>query len=132
MTKLTTPVDESAGYENCLENKTEIYTENTLLGFMDLEEGELVETYEKEWQYHWKGMPEFVNNDNSPFKKLTVNFRTEEDYIEFGKLIGQENIMKSKSIWFPKYEIRPNIINRWIDEEDQEKYDIEETDNLIG
>ena len=48
-------------------------------------------------------MPEYNQDTNSPYKKLIVSFRTEEDYKEFGKIVGNEHISdKTKSIWYPK------------------------------
>ena len=70
----------------------------------------------EEWRKYWKGMPEFVQEDNPPHKKIIVSFRNEEDYEEFAKLIGQKLTDKTKSIWFPKLDIDDNALKRWIEE----------------
>jgi hypothetical protein len=59
-------------------------------------------------------MPTFDQNDNPPWKQLYVNFRNEEDYQAFAKLIDQALSDKSKSIWYPKLDIEENSLNRWI------------------
>lgn len=72
---------------------------------------------EPEWKQHWHDMPEFEQNDNTPWKKLIVNFRSEEDYREFLKLIDQETLItnKTKSTWFPERDRTKNSLLRWIE-----------------
>jgi len=70
------------------------------------------------WEKYWVGMPEFQQEENPPFKRLVISFRTEDDYKEFAKVIGQNLTDKSKSIWYPKLEIEDNSLCRWIDEQD--------------
>lgn len=53
---------------------------------------------------HYKGMPEYKNQNLLPVKSLIINFATEEDYEEFEKLVGQKLTMKTKSIWYPEQE----------------------------
>jgi hypothetical protein len=56
-------------------------------------------------QKHWRGMPEFVQNDIAAYQKLTVNFRDEEGVRRFFKLINQKYTSKTRSIWFPEIQI---------------------------
>lgn len=49
----------------------------------------------------WVGMPEFNQKKIEPFKTLTIRFETEDDYLDFQKLIGQKLTVKTKSIWHP-------------------------------
>jgi len=51
----------------------------------------------------WKGMPEFVQEDNF-YQKITVTFFSESDVQEFAKLIGQEITDKTKYLHFPEIE----------------------------
>jgi hypothetical protein len=52
--------------------------------------------------YQWDHMPEFVQPDEEPYACIDVEFRTEEDFKEFNKLIEQENLNeKSKATWYP-------------------------------
>lgn len=52
----------------------------------------------------WVGMPEFVNDDLTSYRKIIVHFRSDEDVAEFARLIGQRISDKTKSIWFPEEE----------------------------
>lgn len=54
-----------------------------------------------DWQSHWVGMPEFVQESKKPFGQITVRFETEADLNEFANLIGQKLTPKTKSIWHP-------------------------------
>jgi hypothetical protein len=86
---------------------------------MDMEDQELEEDDEdgvEEWKKYWKGMPEFVQEDNPPYKRLILSFRNKEDYEEFAKLIEQKLTEKTKSIWFPKLDVDDNALKRWIEE----------------
>jgi hypothetical protein len=61
------------------------------------------------WEEHWQGMPEFVQEDLTPWKSIAVNFKSEEDLKDFCAIIGQ-NIPATKTretqcIWHPKAEI---------------------------
>lgn len=95
-------VEESGEYENFVGNRDKTYEAPSLTEFLEGEE-EDNEDVVREWQKHWKQMPEYNQDTNSPYKKLIVSFRTEEDYKEFGKIVGNEHISdKTKSIWYPK------------------------------
>jgi len=106
-------VEESGEYENLMdilgsEGKEPVSPLAELLG---------VEEQPKHiWEKYWVGMPEFKQEENPPFKRLTISFRNEDDYNAFAKLIGQNLTDKSKSIWYPKLEIEDNSLCRWIEE----------------
>ena len=53
----------------------------------------------------WQGMPEFISNDPC-FKKIVINFDTEEDVKEFFSIIGQGFTNATKSIWYPEKQQR--------------------------
>lgn len=57
------------------------------------------------WKEHWQGMPEFEQEDLTPFKSIYVHFEKEEDMIEFSKLVNQVIHIKTQSIWYPKAKI---------------------------
>lgn len=101
-------IKESGQYENCLdllhENKRPV---DSLFDFEDDSDG---------WQKHWRGMPEFEQNDNGPWKTIKVHFKTEQDYQEFCKLIGQQLTEKTKSTWHPEQNTEKNALFRWIEE----------------
>ena len=50
----------------------------------------------------WTNMPEFVQEQERPYKKLIVRFASEEDYRDFEERIGQKLTEKTKSIWHPQ------------------------------
>jgi hypothetical protein len=54
------------------------------------------------WKEHWKDMPEFKQEDNMPYQKITMNFTKEEDVKAFAELIGQKITYKTDTLWFPK------------------------------
>ena len=52
------------------------------------------------WKKEWKNMPEFVQEDVSPFKAIMVNFENKQDMEAFAKLVGQGITMKTQSIYY--------------------------------
>jgi hypothetical protein len=66
------------------------------------------------WRQHWLGMPEFIQDENSAFRTVTMNFRSKEDYDDFAIKIGQEVTDKTKSIWHPELKVTKNLLLRWI------------------
>ncbi len=57
------------------------------------------------WEEHWKGMPEYVQEDFMPYKSLLVHFETREDYARYAEHIGQRLLPTTKSTWWPEAEI---------------------------
>lgn len=118
-------VEESAAYDNFLNQTSEVKEDKnfSIFDFMNISEEELQKLEEeegKESEREWKkaGMPEFVQEDNPPYKKLIISFRTKEDYDEFAELIGQKLTEKTKSIWHPKLDRDENSLKRWIELDD--------------
>jgi len=69
-----------------------------------------------EWRKHWKYMPEFTQEENTPFRTVHVKFRTKEDYQKFVKCVNQDLNDETKAIWHPKLEITANRKLRWMDD----------------
>lgn len=68
----------------------------------------------------WKGMPEFVQEKQKPYRTLKVNFRNEQDFLEFLTLIGREEMKETvRSIWYPKLERGEHSNLRWVDADDE-------------
>jgi len=118
-------VEESGEYDNFMKEMTEADnapkdgTLETILG----EIPDVESSHPNHWKKHWKGMPEFKNENNtdSKFKTIYVHFRNEEDYNEFCEMIGQFPSSKSKNnpaIWHPKLDRTANSLLRWIEEDD--------------
>lgn len=70
---------------------------------------------EFDWQSEWKGMPEFIQNDMSPYKTVKIHFRNDEDMAEFFELIKQKQT-KRNSYWYPEAKPRQVANKRYIDE----------------
>ncbi len=108
-------ITESTVYDNFLDKKTEIQKPPTVFDAFDLEDPN--QDDDVEWKKHWKGMPEFEQEDKKTHKTIYVHFRNEEDYQEFAKLIDQKLTEKTKSIWHPALDREANALLRWIEEE---------------
>ena len=134
--KTNTPVPEvkeSGEYENLMDladkNKQQkIENPDAFTSLFDVEE---IEINPDHWTQHWKGMPEYVQEDNGPWKTIRIHFRNEEDYEEFAKLTNNTHLTKkTKSAWYPKLEITKNALLRWIeDDDDAEDLSIDDDNN---
>jgi len=107
-------IKESTEYESCIGVKTNDNMPQTLSDFFDGEEEE--EFIQEDWKKHWIGMPDFKQENNPPFKRIQMSFRTSEDYDEYAKLIDQNLTMKTKSIWYPKLDRDENTLKRWLED----------------
>lgn len=56
---------------------------------------------EPDWRESWWGMPEFSMQDASPQHRITINFMTAQDVIDFAKKTGIPVTVKSDTAWFP-------------------------------
>lgn len=70
------------------------------------------------WQDHWKGMPEFEQENKKPYKKLNVCFQSKEDFIEFRNLMEQPITEKTKTIWYPAFEREANSLFSWVEDDE--------------
>lgn len=104
---------ESTKYDSCLDIGS---SDRKISDFMDLSETEKEElSIDKEWKKYWINMPEFVQDENPPYRRIILNFRSEDDYQNFAKLIEQNLTEKTKSVWYPKLEKDDNFLKRWIE-----------------
>ena len=78
------------------------------------EETELAQ--EKAWKKEWKGMPEFIQEDQSPWKSIIVHFASPGDMQAFSELVEQTITPKTQSLWYPTAEIVHMMNKRYIDE----------------
>jgi len=83
-----------------------------LSGLPDIDVADLVEFGFQEWELgiagavndpnaEWQGMPEFKQDDESPFRTIAIHFRNAEDVESFSKLIGQPIGHKTKWLYHP-------------------------------
>lgn len=70
----------------------------------------------KPWRDEWKGMPEFVQEDLTPWASLIVNFANPDDLAAFSKLVGQKLFATTRSFWYPEAEIGHYANKRYCDE----------------
>jgi hypothetical protein len=63
----------------------------------------------------WQGMPEFVQDDLTSFKRAIVHFRDEEDFGRFLELLGQttSDVSQGCSLWFPRIRRESYADKRW-------------------
>lgn len=66
----------------------------------------LFDDFENDWQKEWKGMPEFVQEDLTSYRKIVVHFRNNEDVKRFSELLDQKITPKQPSLWFPEMKPR--------------------------
>lgn len=69
---------------------------------------------------HWRGMPEFKQDDNGPYRQVIVSLEDEAAVDAFFKLIGQSYTDKTKSVWFPDRPMNRVTDLFWFGSEDQE------------
>ena len=124
-------VTESGEYENLMElneqNKAE--AEENPNAFQSLFDVEETVVNPDHWTEHWKGMPEYKQDDNGPWKTIKMHFRNEEDFNEFSKLTGNNLSKKTKSAWYPKLEITKNALLRWIEDDDGDEDEVRTDDD---
>jgi hypothetical protein len=70
------------------------------------------------WYDIWRGMPEYMHKDLSPWKQVIVSFRSPADFEEFARVIGQRVGPRTRSIWFPEAEILHETSWRYADIDD--------------
>ena len=104
---------ESTEYQNLIGEKVDTSPSS----LEDIAGEGLTANTSQDWKDHWKGMPEF-EQPNARWKVLTVQFRNQEDYDEFQKVIGQKLTNKTQGIWFPSLEKEENFLMRWIEDEE--------------
>jgi hypothetical protein len=61
----------------------------------------------------WVGMPEFVQERQTPAFTLTVRFETEQDLLNFQDALGQKLTPKTRACWYPKRGKSDTGAKRW-------------------
>lgn len=107
---------ESTEYDNFLGKKEKsVVKKKSVLPIFT--EDEPTDTKEK----LWVGMPEFVQEENSPYKTIYLHFRCKEDFDEFRKKYESVDVEqtisdKTKSMWYPHLAKDENSLKRWFEE----------------
>lgn len=68
------------------------------------------------WKDEWKNMPEFIQEKQREYAKITVRFRNQQDLDEFAKLIGQKLNRKSQCTWHPELKLNKATEKRYVDD----------------
>jgi hypothetical protein len=73
---------------------------------------DLFDTFKKT---HWQDMPEFVQEEQEPYAKITIRVANEKDLNELSEMLGQKLTKKTKSIWHPALPKRgTGNVKRWV------------------
>lgn len=68
------------------------------------------------WKKEWVGMPEFFQEDLSPWKTVQLHFASPGDMAAFAELTGQKLTENTRTIWYPPAEIGHYANKRYADE----------------
>lgn len=86
-------------------------------GFLQTVDGQLSFVDSDEWwKEHWVGMPEFIQEDASPWKSMYIHFRNREDLKEFSEIITQRLTADTPSIWYPEMPKEKRMHMGYVDE----------------
>lgn len=53
----------------------------------------------------WQGMPSYEHDDMQPVKSVIVHFAHADDVARFARLVEQNVLMTTKSVWYPATEV---------------------------
>lgn len=63
---------------------------------------------------HWRGMPEFDQQDKKAFRTIPVHFKDQAAVDAFAKLVGQKITPKTRFLWYPQIEIETYADKRYV------------------
>jgi hypothetical protein len=67
------------------------------------------------WEDHYQGMPEFIQEDQTPFKTIRIHFETQEDVDKFAELVGQQITPKTRHIYYPERKKGCHVDKSYVD-----------------
>lgn len=88
-----------------------------LLGFSDLELGDILGVEPDDPSDHWVGMPAFDQENNNGVRQLIVHFETDADVALFAQLVQQQITAKTKYIWYPEHKRESTVNKAYISDE---------------
>lgn len=68
---------------------------------------------EPSWRDHWWGLPEFVANDIRPVRQLTLQFMTEQDFIDYQQSAGLRVDVGHPVAWWPPRAPEARLAYKW-------------------
>ena len=110
------PVDDSVPFDvdvDLITPKKNKPNKSTKSPALDVEV-ENVQTVDKEWKSHWKGMPSFIQEECESYKSVWVKIRTDKDLEKFAELTDNSFTEKTKFVHFPRKDKANNLVKRWI------------------
>lgn len=85
---------------------------------------------EQTWQDVWKGMPEFVQEDLTAARRVTVNFKSEEDFLKLCELTGQNpSQVVNNAMWYPPVAYTSHADKRFVSADGDDDPVIEDGDD---
>ncbi|EPR0420084.1 ParB/Srx family N-terminal domain-containing protein [Enterobacter hormaechei] len=88
-----------------------------LLGFSELELGDVLGVEPDDPSDHWVGMPAFDQENNNGVRQLIVHFETDADVALFAQLVQQQITAKTKYIWYPEHKRESTVNKAYISDE---------------
>lgn len=88
-----------------------------LLGFSDLELGDILGVEPDDPRDHWVGMPAFDQENTNGVRQLIVHFETDTDVALFAQLVQQQITAKTKYIWYPEHKRESTVNKAYISDE---------------
>lgn len=88
-----------------------------LLGFSDLELGDILGVEPDDPRDHWVGMPAFDQENTNGVRQLIVHFETDADVVLFAQLVQQQITSKTKYIWYPEHKRESTVNKAYISDE---------------
>ena len=71
-----------------------------------------------DWTQEWKGMPEYVVEDLSPFRSIIIHFASNTDAARFADATGLTITSETRSTWYPKADMDRVAKLRYVDAKD--------------
>lgn len=97
------------GRPRCEHHESDVPVDHNQIGLFDKDEA-------APWAEHWVGMPEFIQEDQQPFRSIVVHFANSADMAAFSELVEQRVGMRTQSIWYPEAEIQKMVDKRYNDD----------------
>jgi len=89
----------------------------SLLGFSDLEIGNILDIEPDDPREHWIGMPAFDQDNANGVRQLIVHFETDADVALFAQLVQQQITEKTKYIWYPEHKRESTIDKAYVSDD---------------
>ncbi len=93
-------------------------TESRKHNHINAKEKRKQQTLDLGFENEWEDMPEFHQEDLTPWHQVNVRFRNQEDFSRFKELMEQEVSPKQKTLWFPYAPPRRASLFHYVDDDE--------------